>query len=226
MRRAAPRQRFEKGRMKEGASKTSLFSNDDDNVALKQRQTRVTDELRAHTIYELWQTPLWLVTVHVTLMAMIFHRLRSMMRRKSQREGIEANEKDSVFTSTIYLKINMLEEHHFFTVQYRSTIRTAYIVQSNQTCDHNWTTAYGYTRKYSQVHLRHRYYHRDRRFRFCLFNVRSMLIWVQSHKCRLKEPANNISAACERRSMLWKWVLCHSSSPSLDMKHFSSIKPV
>jgi len=47
-----------------------------------------------------------------------------------------------------------------------------------------------------------RYYHRDRRFRFCLLNVCSMLTWVQSHKCRSKELANNISATCERRSIL------------------------
>lgn len=50
------------------------------------------------------------------------------------------------------------------------------------------------------------HYYRDRRFRSYLFNVRSMLTRVQSHKCRLKELANNISAAFERRN-----TLCSSS---------------
>lgn len=155
---------------------------------------------------------------------MISHRPRSMMRGKSWREGrFERNEKEFAFTPPIFENKHVGAAHvsPHRSIQYWSTIRST--VQSNQTRDHNWRTAdeniFEYTPSTS------RYYHRDRRFRFCLFNVRSMLTWVQSHKCRLEEPANNISAAA-KHTVLRKWVLCHSSSPSLDMKHLSSIKPV
>lgn len=69
-----------------------------------------------------------------------------------------------------------------------------------------------------QIHLWRYYY--DRRFRFCLLNVRLLFAWIQS---RWKELANNITCnvRAAKQTVLLKWMLYHSSNPSFDMKHFA-----
>lgn len=107
--------KIDRERKRADAPKAGLFSNDDDNVALERRQPCHRWASLA-PFANCGKRHRGIITVRITLMAMIFQRSCSMMRGKSWRKGIGENEEK--FASAIYLKINMLEEHRLFTNRY------------------------------------------------------------------------------------------------------------
>lgn len=134
------------------------------------------------------------------------------MRRRSLCEGTAANGEQFGFTSAIYFEVNVSEEYRLFIdryIQYISIIRSQYsvfryaIIIVVKWCIDNRLYGYLTTNYLRQIHL-WRYYS-DRRFRFCLLNVRLLFARVQS---RWKELTNNISATCEQRSRLCSWSGC------------------
>lgn len=187
--------------MREGAPKAGLFSNDDDNVALKRRQSCHRWASRSHHLR---------IAANATVAR---YRPRNIddndfsptafddAKKITARRDWRRTEKTFAFYYIFENKhVGRSSSLHPSNIDRRLGL---YIVQSNQTITIGQPPMWLYGEKISSsTPSTSRYYHRDRRFRFCLFNVRSMLTWVQSHKCRLKEPANNISTACEWRSML------------------------
>lgn len=220
--------RKKRKKMRGGTPKADLSSNDDDNVALERLgQSRVTDELRSSHLRNAANATVGsVVTVRVKnhWWPMIFHRLRSMTWKS---RGLERETERNLSL----LSLHIFENKHVERtsprryVRYRSITRATRfeVIRLAITIGQPPMLLRGYTaRKYLQVHLRRRAIVIAIVVSASVYST-CVQCWLQSHKCRLKEPANNII----------RGTLCSKSAcfvtpacPPLDTKRLSSIKLV
>lgn len=105
----------------------------------------------------------------------------------------------------IYRVFSSIDIHSIYRWSGRNTAYSDTRHYNRRQMMYRQSSIYGYsmTNYLRQIHL-WRYYS-DRRFRFCLLNVRLLFARVQS---RWKELTNNISATCEQQSRLCSWSGC------------------